>query len=115
MKFLVMWRIEIALMSRGVVIEVEGAQDRLYEFIGKLQSEAPPLAAIERIESLAIPLAGDGQFEINESDGAGDRDVLIAPDIATCDDCEREIFTPSDRLFATRSTTAPTAARASQL
>ncbi len=85
--------------SRGVVIEVEGAQDRLYEFIGKLQSEAPPLAAIERIESLAIPLAGDGQFEINESDGAGDRDVLIAPDIATCDDCVREIFTPSDRRF----------------
>jgi hydrogenase maturation protein HypF len=85
--------------SRGVVIEVEGARDRLYEFIGKLQSEAPPLAAIERIESLAIPLAGDGQFEINESDGAGDRDVLIAPDLATCDDCVREIFTPSDRRF----------------
>ena len=85
--------------SRGVVIEVEGAQDRVYEFIGKLQSEAPPLAAIERIESLAIPLAGDGRFEINESDGAGDRDVLIAPDIATCDDCVREIFTPSDRRF----------------
>ena len=47
--------------SRGVVIEVEGAQDRLDEFIDKLQSEAPPLAAIERIESLTIPLAGDGQ------------------------------------------------------
>jgi len=85
--------------SRGVVIEVEGARDRLCEFIDKLQSEAPPLAAIERIESLTIPLAGDGQFEINESDGAGDRDVLIAPDIATRDDCVREIFTRSDRRF----------------
>jgi hydrogenase maturation protein HypF len=85
--------------SRGVVIEVEGAQDRLYEFIDKLQSEAPPLAAIERIESLAIPLAGEVRFEIDESDGAGDRDVLIAPDIATCDDCVREIFTHGDRRF----------------
>ena len=85
--------------SRGVVIEVEGAQHQLYEFSDKLQSEAPPLAAIELIESRAIPLAGEGRFEINESDGAGDRDVLIAPDIATCDDCVREIFTRSDRRF----------------
>jgi hydrogenase maturation protein HypF len=27
------------------------------------------------------------------------RDVLIAPDIATCDDCVREIFSRTDRRF----------------
>jgi hydrogenase maturation protein HypF len=69
--------------SRGVVIEVEGAHDRLGAFVDRLQSEAPALAAIEHIES----------------DSAGDREALIAPDMASCDDCVREIFTPGDRRF----------------
>jgi hydrogenase maturation protein HypF len=85
--------------SRGVVIEVEGTHHRLLEFIDRLRSEAPPLAAIEHIESRSIPLISEGGFEINESDGAGDREVLIAPDIVTCDDCVRELFARGDRRF----------------
>ncbi len=85
--------------SRGVVIEVEGAHDRLGAFVNRLRSEAPPLAAIEHIESVTIPLTGEGGFEIGESDSAGDREALIAPDMASCDDCVREIFTPGDRRF----------------
>jgi hydrogenase maturation protein HypF len=85
--------------SRGVMIEAEGNHARVCEFIVRLRSEAPPLAMIEHIESAAIPLASEGHFEISESDRAGDREVLIAPDIATCLDCVREIFTPGDRRY----------------
>jgi hydrogenase maturation protein HypF len=85
--------------SRGVLIEVEGTRRRLNEFIAELQSQAPPLALIEQIESATIPITGNGLFEIVESESAGERDALIAPDIATCEDCVREIFTPGDRRY----------------
>ncbi|MDB5107636.1 MAG: (NiFe) hydrogenase maturation protein HypF, partial [Candidatus Binatus sp.] len=85
--------------SRGVLIEVEGTRRRLNEFIAELQSQAPPLALIEQIESATIPITGNGLFEIVESESAGEREALIAPDIATCEDCVREIFTPGDRRY----------------
>jgi hydrogenase maturation protein HypF len=82
--------------SSGVIIEVEGAPDAVERFAADLVPKAPPVSAIESVESRPIPPAGAGRFEIRES-RAEQGYVLISPDIAVCDDCRRELFDPSDR------------------
>ncbi len=84
---------------RGVAIEVEGSVARVAEFRARLVSDAPPLAFIQNVVSEPISIANRSVFEILASHAEGERDVLISPDIATCDDCLREIFDPLDRRY----------------
>ena len=86
--------------SAGVTVEVEGARSTLDEFLRSLETEAPPLASIERIVSREQAAQGQREFVIVHSDGrAGQRTALISPDVATCGDCLRELFDPSDRRY----------------
>jgi hydrogenase maturation protein HypF len=84
---------------RGVAIEVEGIVSHIDEFRARLISDAPPLAFIQNVISEPISIANRSVFEILASHAEGERDVLISPDIATCDDCLREIFDPLDRRY----------------
>ena len=82
----------------GVVVEIEGAPAGLDAFVDALRAEAPSLA---RIASVAIEPAvpfGEVAFRIAESVASG-RTAAIPPDVATCDDCLRELFDPADRRF----------------
>src|SRR5687768_8078493 len=45
----------------------------------------------------ALPPRGEATFQILHSRAAAERQALIAPDSATCDDCLRELFDPADR------------------
>jgi hydrogenase maturation protein HypF len=89
----------VANDQRGVVIEVEGAQCAISELIGRLRSDAPVLASIERLSIAQTAPLGESEFTIVSSRLAGIRETLIAPDTATCTDCLREIFDPSDRRY----------------
>ncbi|MEI9977595.1 MAG: carbamoyltransferase HypF [Edaphobacter sp.] len=83
----------------GVVIEVQGSAATLSEFLQGLESEAPPLA---RISSLSVEEAAcsvETGFDILSSTTGGDADTLVAPDISTCADCQRELFDPADRRY----------------
>jgi hydrogenase maturation protein HypF len=82
--------------GRGVVIEVEGDAVGLDEFAAKLSLEPPPLARVERISSTGLEPLGAPGFAIAASEG-GAATALIPPDVATCDDCLRELFDPADR------------------
>lgn len=83
--------------TAGVFIEVEGARTALDEFLLRLGAEKPPRAAIHSLESSLLEPADFATFEIRESDAGGERTAIVLPDIATCDDCLREIFDPADR------------------
>ncbi len=85
--------------TAGVFVEVEGSEAAVDSFVARLESEAPPLAVIERVETARVASTGDTEFAIVESERAGERQTLVSPDIATCDDCLRELFDPSDRRF----------------
>jgi hydrogenase maturation protein HypF len=84
--------------SEGVVIEVEGDPDAA--FMDEIRNSPPPLS---RIESIAIEkVAGNGGysgFTIRESKSIEGRSVLVAPDVAVCDDCLGEMLEPSDRRY----------------
>ncbi len=83
----------------GVAIEVEGSVANVAEFRSRLVTDAPPLASILNVTAELIPVAKRSEFAILASQVDGERQVLISPDIATCDDCIREIFDPLDRRY----------------
>jgi hydrogenase maturation protein HypF len=89
----------VANDSAGVRVEIEGDRDVAALFVAALERDAPPLALIERITSREVPVAGATSFEIAPSDAGAERAVLISPDVATCDDCLRELLDPADRRF----------------
>lgn len=83
--------------GRGVFVDVEGPSDRVDEFFVRLESEAPPLARITSVEKHDRERVGYDSFTIKESVQPDVRFALISPDIATCEDCLREMREPSDR------------------
>ena len=85
----------------GVIIEVQGTAAALDGLEEVLRRNPPPLARIVTLEATAIPpLAGEATFSIRHSDAGGHgHKVLISPDVATCDDCLRELFDPRDRRY----------------
>ncbi len=83
----------------GVFIEVEGGGEELERFLVALEIEAPPLAVIDRVATEVIAATGGRGFAIVASDPDGERQTLISPDTATCDDCLAELFGPRDRRF----------------
>ncbi len=85
--------------SGGVDIEAEAEPETLTAFLAALRAEAPPLAHIASLEATPIPSNGYTTFEIRHSEAQEGRFVLISPDVATCPDCLRELFDPSDRRY----------------
>lgn len=83
----------------GALVEVEGPRAAVDSFVGALAREAPPLAEVERIEARSIAPTGARGFAIAESRVRGEIRALVSPDVATCEDCLREIFDPSDRRY----------------
>ncbi|MEV4097989.1 carbamoyltransferase HypF [Streptosporangium saharense] len=85
--------------ERGVFIEVEGTPALVAEFTAALRTSPPPLATVERVSARAVPATGETRFAIARSTGGGTRRALVSPDVATCDDCLREMDDPADRRY----------------
>ncbi len=89
----------VANAGSGVEIHVEGPSSVVRDgFPAALRSGLPPLAAIERLDVRPAPVAKLRGFTIRKTRGDGGF-VFISPDIATCDDCAREIATPGERRY----------------
>ena len=84
--------------SSGVELELEGERAELERFVRDVPEKAPKLAVIESVEpEYSEELVGFTGFEIRQSKREASRNTLISPDICICDDCLRELFTPTDR------------------
>ena len=84
---------------QGVIIEIEASPPLLDAFIERLRTELPPHAAIHSLTVSDINPLGSSTFEIRHSSASGTKTALILPDLATCPDCQREIFDPADRRY----------------
>ena len=82
----------------GVVIEAEGEAAALDSFAAALAEEAPSLAHVDTVATTRVPPLGERRFTIAASAATGGS-ALVPADVATCDDCLRELFDPSDRRF----------------
>jgi len=85
--------------AAGLVVEVEGPADQLPIFEQRLENERPRASVVTTRESLTIPVEGSKAFEIHASDADTGKSVNVLPDLATCDDCRRELLDPANRRF----------------
>lgn len=85
--------------SRGVFIEVEGENEKLKDFLIRIEKEKPPISIIQSLEYQILDPAGYTGFEIKKSEKDDETSALILPDIATCKDCLKELFDPDDRRY----------------
>ncbi|MDM8300324.1 carbamoyltransferase HypF [Collinsella tanakaei] len=84
----------------GVHIEAHGTPGDIDAFVRALECDAPAAARIEHIEVRVCPATDRAPgFSIIASDGESERTTLVSPDIATCEDCLRELFDPADRRY----------------
>jgi hydrogenase maturation protein HypF len=83
--------------GQGVLVEAEGDPDALVRFTAAITAEAPPLARVHEVVSARIDPQGGTDFVVVASATGGTQTALIPPDVATCDDCLRELRDPADR------------------
>ena len=82
--------------EKGVFIDAEGEDGHLDQFIQEIPKLAPPLARIELFQVKRLEPLGYTTFEIKKSEESQEKFVLISPDVATCDQCFSELFSPEN-------------------
>ena len=85
--------------SGDVVMELDGEAASVDRFLANLRSEAPPLARIDGLETVALPSRADAEFRILDSEIQPGRRQPVPADVALCDACLRELYDPTDRRF----------------
>ncbi|MEE8722104.1 MAG: carbamoyltransferase HypF [Eggerthellaceae bacterium] len=86
--------------TEGVFIHAEGDEKLVDQFVMDVADKAPAAARVTNVKMKEVPLTDAQGFEIrysNEEDT--DEVTLVSPDLATCDDCLRELFDPVDRRY----------------
>lgn len=85
--------------SRGVSIDAFGTHQDLDHFVNALRSDPPPAARVHSVTILTIPFVSHSEFAIARSIASEERHVSIPTDLATCEDCLRELDDPDDRRY----------------
>ena len=88
----------------GVHIEAHAPADALDAFVTALSEHAPAAARVEHVDVADLApaswnAADEQGFRIAASQDQTAHTTLVSPDIATCDDCLRELFDPADRRY----------------
>jgi hydrogenase maturation protein HypF len=84
----------------GVTIEAEGSLSAVSGFLTGIVKEKPPRARVDTLSAYFVDAGGEPGFRIRESEAGSEQTVLVSPEIATCEDCLRELRDPSDRRYA---------------
>ncbi|MBK1809859.1 carbamoyltransferase HypF [Clostridium sp. YIM B02505] len=77
--------------SIGVIIDVEGANNSIENFIEVLRFNCPKLSKIEDISIQDGEVKGYQDFQIKGSISENDGFTFISPDLAICEDCYENI------------------------
>ncbi len=86
--------------SSGVEIAIEGAAGAVAAFLAALRAGGPPLARIDRLDVEEAAVRGFTGFSILSSLPEPGASLPVAPDLALCADCLRELRDPADRRHA---------------
>jgi hydrogenase maturation protein HypF len=85
--------------SGDVEIVVEGNGSDIEGFLAALRVEAPPLARIDEVSVEPDEATTRTEFTIETSALEVGRRLPVAPDVATCEQCEAELFDPANRRY----------------
>lgn len=88
----------------GVHVEAHASGAAVDGFVAALSEHAPAAARVERVDVTDLEpdtwdAANEQGFRIVASQDQTAHTTLVSPDIATCDDCLRELFDPADRRY----------------
>ncbi len=84
--------------ANGVFIDAESDKQSINGFISEIKNNPPELSDISKIEIEKRPGLGYKDFEIRMSRDEGGF-IPVSPDMATCDDCLKELFDEKDRRY----------------
>lgn len=87
----------IANVGDHVEIAVEGRPEDIGQFLKDLQNQNPPVSEIDKIEKEICPDQNFETFQVVKSQKREGGESIVPPDIAVCDECLQELFSPSDR------------------
>ena len=85
--------------SQGALIEIEGPQAGVDDFSRRIHTQLPVHCVMTQCLLTDILPQGFDQFKILSSQDDNQHDAVVLPDIATCEDCVKEIFDKSDRRY----------------
>jgi hydrogenase maturation protein HypF len=85
--------------SSGAIVEIEGDERDINEFLKRLRERPPPLAVLESIETIDIPVVGGTGFAIADTSRSGGGRTLASPDVAMCAECAAEQRDPANRRY----------------
>lgn len=85
--------------SQGVIVEIEGDKNSLHHFLTELKTSPPPAAKIDSLTVEKIKPKNYKDFLIKKSIALKKEFQPVSPDIATCADCQKELFNPQDRRY----------------
>ncbi len=85
--------------SGSVHCELEGPVDAVDAVASAIRRQPPPMARVDTVSVTRLVPQGESGFRIVESRCGDGTRTLIAPDIAVCDDCLRELRDPADRRY----------------
>jgi hydrogenase maturation protein HypF len=83
----------------GVEVEVEGPLGAVSDFLPSIVRERPARARVDSLSAHFVDVKSESGFRIRQSEVSTERSVLISPDIATCEDCLKELREASDRRY----------------
>jgi hydrogenase maturation protein HypF len=89
----------VANTADGVLVEAEGDAEAVRALGRRLRTDAPPLAVVTDVSESELPTRGGTDFTIGASFPDYRARTLASPDVATCDDCLRELRDPADRRY----------------
>ena len=89
---------EVLNDSDGILLRVGGDRARLAAFLDGIESDLPPLARVDSIETRSYSGQLSSEFRIAESSSSRAR-TQIAPDAAICAACRAELGDRNDRHY----------------
>ena len=88
----------------GNIVEIilKGRKKDILEFVKNLKFNKPPISRIDSLKIEWLKSGGEREFEdfeILESSSDFSGSSVIPPDVATCDNCLKEVNDPNDRRY----------------
>ncbi|MBT6715065.1 MAG: carbamoyltransferase HypF [Elusimicrobiaceae bacterium] len=84
----------------GVEIEAQGTKTNLDKFIENIKKNHPPQSKVDAVLVENIKLKTCKNFQIKFSNSKTQNSTIIPHDLATCKDCEKEIFAKNNRRYS---------------
>ncbi|NCP89402.1 MAG: carbamoyltransferase HypF, partial [Flavobacteriales bacterium] len=85
--------------EHGVIILVQGSEKSTHSFYEKLISFPPPVSKIKKSSIHEIQYPKFDDFNIVPSKKSGQLDLILTPDFAICDDCQKDIKNSENRRY----------------